>query len=158
MNGPAWKRQRVGAPEISLIVAVLLATLLSSGPSAAQTVAITHGEVHPVSGPVISGGTVLMVDGVITAVGRDVPIPSGAEVVDAAGKVVTPGLFDSSTRLGVVEIGSYQGTSDGSSANDRMTAAFNVTGTAYLRLNLQRIRPANLPSGAPKPAATCIPL
>ena len=80
----------------------------------------------PVSGPVIPGGTVLVVNGVITAVGRDVTIPAGVRVLDASGKVVTPGFFDSSTRLGVVEIGSYQGTSDGSSANDRMTAAFNV--------------------------------
>jgi imidazolonepropionase-like amidohydrolase len=126
MNGFASKRQRVGRTGSLLIVLFVLAALLCAGPSAAQTIAITNGEVHPVSAPVISGGTVLVVDGVITAVGRDVPIPPGAEIVDAAGKVVTPGFFDSSTRLGVVEIGSYQGTSDGSSANDRMTAAFNV--------------------------------
>jgi imidazolonepropionase-like amidohydrolase len=93
----------------------------------AQTIAIINGEVYTVSGPVIPGGTVLMEDGVITAVGRDVEIPAGARVIDASGKVVTPGLFDSSTRLGIVEIGAYQGTSDGSSSNPRMTAAFNVS-------------------------------
>jgi imidazolonepropionase-like amidohydrolase len=93
----------------------------------AQVIAISNGEVHPVSGPVITGGTVLMEDGVIAAVGRDVDIPPGARVIDASGKVVTPGLFDSSTRLGIVEIGAYQGSSDGSSSNPRMTAAFNVS-------------------------------
>lgn len=92
----------------------------------AQAVALTNGEVHTVSGPVISGGTVVMENGVITAVGRDVVVPVGAQVIDVSGKIVTPGLFDSSTRLGVTEVGSYQGTSDGSSGNDRMTAAFNV--------------------------------
>jgi imidazolonepropionase-like amidohydrolase len=105
----------------------LFAMAFSPGGAQAQAVAITNGEVHPVSGPVIQGGTVLMEDGVITAVGRDVEIPSGARIVDASGKVVTPGLFDSSTRLGIVEIGAYQGTSDGSSGNPRMTAAFNVS-------------------------------
>ncbi|MCJ7628374.1 MAG: amidohydrolase family protein [Longimicrobiales bacterium] len=109
---------------LSVIGALFLA--LGFNPAQAQSVAITNGEVHTVSGPVIPGGTVLVVNGVITAVGRDVTIPSGVRVLDATGKVVTPGFFDSSTRLGVVEIGSYEGTSDGSSANDRMTAAFNV--------------------------------
>jgi len=104
----------------------LLVSLMASS-ATAQVVAITHGEVHTVSGPVIQGGTVLMEDGLITAVGRDVEIPAGARIIDARGKIVTPGLFDSSTRLGITEVGSYQGTSDGSSGNPRMSAAFNVT-------------------------------
>jgi len=107
-------------------MAVLVGLVAGSTPLGAQTVAITNGEVHTVSGPVIPRGTVLMQDGVITAVGRDVPLPPGARVIDASGMIVTPGLLDSSTRLGVTEVGSYQGTSDGSSGNDRMTAAFNV--------------------------------
>jgi imidazolonepropionase-like amidohydrolase len=111
---------------VSLAAACVL--ILGSGFSTlqGQSVAIANGEVHTVSGAVIPGGTVLVEDGIVTAVGRNVAIPPGVRVVDASGKVVTPGFFDSSTRLGVVEIGSYQGTSDGSSSNDRMTAAFNV--------------------------------
>ena len=108
-------------------VCLLLASTVASSPMLAQTIAITNGEVHPVSGPVIRGGTVLIEDGIITGVGRNVSVPAGARVIDATGKVVTPGLFDSSTRLGITEIGSYQGTSDGSSGNARMSAAFNVT-------------------------------
>jgi imidazolonepropionase-like amidohydrolase len=106
----------------------VLALFFLAGPSggSAQVVAITNGEVHPVSGPLLPGGTVLMENGRITAVGREVRIPVGAEVIDATGKVVTPGLLDSSTRLGITEVGAYQGTSDGSSGNGRMTAAFNV--------------------------------
>jgi len=111
---------------IFAVVCMLLAFTAASSPMLAQTIAITNGEIHPVSGPVIQGGTVLIEDGIITAVGRDVMVPSGAQLIDATGKVVTPGLFDSSTRLGITEIGSYQGTSDGSSGNARMSAAFNV--------------------------------
>jgi imidazolonepropionase-like amidohydrolase len=112
---------------LALATLLLLKSLSPSGTVLrAQAVAITNGEVHTVSGPVIPGGTVVLENGVITAVGRDVAIPTGARIIDASGKIVTPGLFDSSTRLGVTEVGSYQGTSDGSSGNDRMTAAFNV--------------------------------
>lgn len=110
------------------LAAVILPVILAAVPTSicAQAVAITNGEVHTVSGPVIPRGTVVLENGVITAVGRDVAIPPGARVFDASGKIVTPGLFDSSTRLGVTEVGSYEGTSDGSSGNPRMTAAFNV--------------------------------
>lgn len=104
---------------------VLLLTLIP-GSARAQKVAIINGEIHTGSGVVLANGTVLVEDGVITAVGSDVQIPAGTRVVDAAGRVITPGFFDSSTTLGVVEVGSYQGTSDGSSANDRMTAAFSI--------------------------------
>lgn len=104
---------------------VLLLTLAPS-PIRAQNVAIINGEIHTGSGAVFANGTVLVEDGVISAVGSDVQIPAGTRVVDAAGRVITPGFFDSSTSLGVVEVGSYQGTSDGSSANDRMTAAFSI--------------------------------
>ncbi|MEJ2542374.1 MAG: hypothetical protein P8188_20845, partial [Gemmatimonadota bacterium] len=115
------------SPITILFVLLALSSSLPSGSVLAQSIAITNGEVHPVSGPVIRGGTVVLEDGVITAVGEDVAIPDGARIIDASGMVVTPGLFDSSTRLGITEVGSYQGTSDGSSGNDRMTAAFNVS-------------------------------
>jgi imidazolonepropionase-like amidohydrolase len=110
-------------------LALLSAIGAGLGPAPAwgqQAVAITNGEIHTVSGPVIPRGTVVMEGGVITAVGRDLEIPPGARVIDATGKVVTPGLMDSDTRLGVVEISAYEGTSDGASRNERMTAAFNV--------------------------------
>jgi len=126
----AFRNENGGAERLRYtpLLALLLLFFLAGSATAlrAQAVAITNGEVHTVSGPVISGGTVVMENGVITAVGRDVAVPSGARVIDASGKIVTPGLFDSSTRLGVTEVGSYQGTSDGSSGNDRVTAAFNV--------------------------------
>src|SRR4030095_13335062 len=39
----------------------------------------------------------------IEAVGRDLRVPEGAERVDAAGKVVLPGLVDAHPHLGVHE-------------------------------------------------------
>jgi imidazolonepropionase-like amidohydrolase len=51
----------------------------------AQTIVITGGTVYPVSGPKIQGGTVVLRDGRIVAVGANVAIPDGATRVDAAG-------------------------------------------------------------------------
>jgi imidazolonepropionase-like amidohydrolase len=70
-------------------------------PVTAQTVAITGGTVYPVSGPKIENATVVIVNGRISAVGRDVPIPADAQRIDARGKWVTPGLFHSATGLGL---------------------------------------------------------
>jgi imidazolonepropionase-like amidohydrolase len=76
-----------------------------AAPLDAQTIAITGGKVYPVSGPPIENGTVLMRDGKIVAVGRDVTIPGDAQRVDATGKWVTPGLVDSYTTLGLGDVG-----------------------------------------------------
>ncbi|MCY3548489.1 MAG: amidohydrolase family protein [Gemmatimonadetes bacterium] len=67
----------------------------------AQTVALTGGLVYPISSEPIEGGTVLMVDGRIAAVGADVDIPAGAEVVDVTGSVVMPGIVDAMSYYGL---------------------------------------------------------
>jgi len=67
------------------------------------TLAIVGGRVVPVAGPPFEDGVVLISDGRIEAVGRDLRVPEAAERVDAAGKVVLPGLVDAHTHLGVHE-------------------------------------------------------
>ena len=64
-----------------------------------EYLAITGGHVVPVSGDPIPGGTVVIVDGVITAVGgADTVVPEGARGVDASGRWVLPGFTSVSTR------------------------------------------------------------
>ena len=83
----------------------MAAALLLSGVAMAQnTVAITGGRVFTITHGVIENGTVLVENGKITAVGRDLKVPRGAQVIDARGKVVMPGLFDAGDKLGTVEI------------------------------------------------------
>ena len=106
------------------VTAVLAASF--SLPLEAQVVAIVNGEVHPISGPVIRGGTVVLRDGRIEAVGDGPSVPEGARVIDAAGMVVTPGFTDPLTRIGLVEIAAAAGTVDFAAADDRITAAFRV--------------------------------
>lgn len=81
-----------------------LALLLLAAPvalAAQRPVAIRGGTVIPVDGPRIERGTVLMRDGRIAAVGRDVPIPADAEVLDATGKYLLPGLVDAMSHYGI---------------------------------------------------------
>ncbi|MFD1545172.1 amidohydrolase [Nonomuraea guangzhouensis] len=68
-----------------------------------MNLAITSGYVVPVDGDPIEGGTVLIQDGKIAAVGRDVEIPQGTPVVDAAGGWVLPGFVEAHGHLGVYE-------------------------------------------------------
>ena len=107
----------------------LLAAALAAvaAPVEAQSFAITNARIHTVSGPVIERGTVVVTDGRVSAVGAGISAPAGFRVIDAAGKVVTPGLMNGSTSLGIVEIGAEAGTNDVSTTDPRITAAFTVT-------------------------------
>jgi imidazolonepropionase-like amidohydrolase len=72
--------------------------------------AITNGKIYTMAPPdrgqtVIERGTVLVEEGKITAVGENVDIPGAAEIVDAGGQIVTPGLVDAHTHLGVTSQG-----------------------------------------------------
>jgi imidazolonepropionase-like amidohydrolase len=105
----------------------LVAVCAMAGSLRAQTVAITGGKVYPVSGPPIEGGTVLMRDGKIVAVGKDIAIPANAERVDATGKWVTPGLVNSNTSLGFGDVGFSGGPRELSAkGHDGIAAGFQV--------------------------------
>ncbi len=109
---------------------LFLATIVlaaASLPVWSQTIAITGGKVYPVSGPPIANGTVLIRDGVIVAVGANVNVPAGAQRIDATGKIVTPGLINSLTTVGLVEIGQVRDTNDvGAKGSNNIAAAFKV--------------------------------
>jgi hypothetical protein len=70
---------------------------------AVDWVMIQGGVVIPVSGPIIAHGRVLLKDGKIEAIGRDLVAPAGARIIDATGKYVCPGFVavSSSGALGL---------------------------------------------------------
>ena len=59
-------------------MAALAALALLPAVAQGQVIAITGGTVHPVSGPKIERGTVLIRDGKIAEVGANIAIPAGA--------------------------------------------------------------------------------
>lgn len=105
------------------IIVGIFVVALSCVPALSQTIAITNGKVFPVSGPPINNGTVVIRDGVITAVGESVSIPANAQRIDATGKIVTPGLIHSTTELGLIEIEQIRNTNDVSAKGDNNIAA-----------------------------------
>jgi imidazolonepropionase-like amidohydrolase len=95
------------------VLALALTLTLSAVAEAQQDdYAITGGTVVTVSGGTISNGTVLVQDGIITAVGTNVTIPAGVERIDASGKFVYPGLIDAGTGLGLQVAGGMAGPVD----------------------------------------------
>jgi imidazolonepropionase-like amidohydrolase len=72
---------------------------------AGSAVAIVGGLVVPITGEPIEAGTVLVADGKILAVGRDVAVPAEARLIDAAGTWVLPGFVEAHGHVGVSEEG-----------------------------------------------------
>ena len=102
MNGTGQRTFRVSLRSLTAGLLTLAAALVPAT-AAAQTLAIEGGTVHPVSGPSYVG-TVVVRDGLIEAAGAEVGAPADAEVIDAAGLHVYPGLFNAFTSVGLVEI------------------------------------------------------
>jgi imidazolonepropionase-like amidohydrolase len=86
----------------------------------ANTYAITHAKIFTLAGSPIEDGTLVIRDGKIAAVGAGVETPAGAQVIDAKGLEVYPGLFDPITQMGLREIGAVSATVDSSE-----TGSFN---------------------------------
>lgn len=113
-------------PRLTNTLALAL-VVLGGARAAAQTIAITGGTVYPVSGAAIANGTVLIRDGRIVAVGAGVDIPADAQRIDAAGKIVTPGIVNAATELSVVDIGAVAATRNVSArGREGIAAAFTV--------------------------------
>lgn len=94
--------------------AAFLAPLSASGaqlgsfnppPGPQGTFAIKGGHVVTVSGADIPNGTVVISGGKITAVGANVNVPSNAQVIDATGLWVYPGMIETGSSIGLSEIG-----------------------------------------------------
>src|SRR5688572_22085899 len=69
--------------------------------ASAQTTALTNATVIDGSGSAPqSGVSIVMQNGRIAAIGRDVKAPAGATVVDLAGKYVTPGIINGHGHVG----------------------------------------------------------
>ncbi len=94
-------------------------TTTPAAPAAAPAAyAIKGAKIYTLAGPAIDNGIVVIRDGKIAAVGADVAIPSDAQVIDATGMELYPGMFDPITQIGLVEIAQVSATMDVSELGD----------------------------------------
>jgi imidazolonepropionase-like amidohydrolase len=110
----------------ALLAAASAVLAFASGPTAAETIAITNARILTM-GPAgeIASGTVVLRDGKIVSVGSGAA-PAGARVVDARGGVVTPGIVAPDSTLGSNEVSQVPETVDYHAHNAALSAAFDV--------------------------------
>ena len=96
----------------------------------APAVAIVHATIWTgdARGTRFTDATVVMRDGKVAALGpgKSVAVPAGARVVDAAGRVVTPGLIDAHSHLGVYPSPSVDAHEDGNELTVPNTAEISA--------------------------------
>ncbi|MHC4555961.1 MAG: amidohydrolase family protein [Planctomycetota bacterium] len=84
-------------------IASLLLLCVYTNVSGTENVAIQEGNILTISGEAIEHGSILIKDGKIKSLGRDVTIPAGTRTIDANDRFVMPGLIDAQSRLFVIE-------------------------------------------------------
>lgn len=119
-----------------LILALLCASTafaqstIPNNPGTKPTIAIRNATIVPVTSAPITNGTIVISNGVITAVGANVSVPANATVIDGAGLFVYPGMIDAGSNVGLVEIDSVAGTVDTTELGD-----FNSNAQAAVAIN-----------------------
>jgi imidazolonepropionase-like amidohydrolase len=106
---------------VTLAVSFLILAQFAFAQAPAQPLsvyAIKGAKVYTLAGAPIENGIVVIRDGKIAAVGASVAIPSDAQVIDATGLELYPGLFDPVTQIGLNEISQVSATMDVSELGD----------------------------------------
>lgn len=91
-------------------------------PLPTDTTLIQHATIYTGTGERIDDGAVLLRDGKIVSLGKQIDAPAHATIIDAKGKFVTPGLIDVHSHLGVYPSPSVASTANGNEMTNPNTA------------------------------------
>jgi imidazolonepropionase-like amidohydrolase len=97
---------------ICIIVSYLLSSDQIPAPSQDHPILIQGGIIHTISHGILKNADILFENGKITSVGQNLDIPAEAEIIDASGQHVFPGLISAGSTLGLQEIGAVRATRD----------------------------------------------
>ena len=110
---------------MNLILTLLLALGLMAAPDTDRddkarqgAFALINARIVTVTNGIIENGTLVIRNDKIVALGANVEIPADAEVIDCTGLTIYPGMIDSGTQIGLIEIGSLAETRDASELGD----------------------------------------
>jgi imidazolonepropionase-like amidohydrolase len=110
-----------------LILACLCA--LPGTAAGQKTILIKNGKLFTITQGVVEKGDILISEGKISALGKNLSAPDGAEVVDASGLSVMPGLIDAFTNLGAADI--FDENNDFEEATSPLTPHLHITDGIY---------------------------
>jgi imidazolonepropionase-like amidohydrolase len=117
------------------------------------TLIIKNAVIHVGNGQIIDGGNVVIKDGKIVSVGKEIPsAASESKVIDASGKHLYPGLILSNSNLGLVEVNSVRATADAVEIGElnssvRSIVAYNTDSKVINTLRSNGILLANVVPG-----------
>ncbi len=95
------------------MIRALLFVLLASTAAWAETIAITNATIYARPDQKLDGATIVLRDGKIAAIGAGIAVPAGATTIDGTNKIVTAGLIESATQIGLVEVDLESSGNDG---------------------------------------------
>jgi imidazolonepropionase-like amidohydrolase len=98
----------------TLLFLLVPAALLAAPPPPADdnSFLLKGATVHTMAGAPIENGSVLVRNGKIIGVGKNLSAPKDIKVIDARGMQVYPGMIDSGTEVGLIEVNSVNSTLD----------------------------------------------
>lgn len=115
---------------MSILKTVSIASLALFVSSAlmAEDIAVIGGKVVTMGkAGTLDNAVVLIKDGKIEKVAAGIDVPAGYTVIDATGKIVTPGFMGSQTGLGLHEGPSWAGVNDGDASKAKLGPALDAT-------------------------------
>ena len=111
-----------------------------------------------VNSEIVENGSILIREGRFAAIGENIELPEDIEVIDAQNALVTPGLMNGATRLGLVEMGGASATNDAAVTTGALGADFDISyavnknSTSIALARADGItRAATIPSGTATP-------
>ncbi len=87
-------------PARLLLVAAAIGLTHSASAQTDEAILVRGAIIHTAAGAPIPNGAVLVRGGKIAALGTNVTAPAGARIIEAAGKVVIPGMIDNHSHIG----------------------------------------------------------
>ena len=90
-------------------------------------VVITNATIYTMGNDgTLNDASMVIIDGKIAAMGKNIPLPMGVKYIDAKGGSITPGLFNSHTHMGLEEVSAIQATDDFKTIDTDITASLKI--------------------------------